>query len=513
VSCPTTTCRASGIWPTRSGAATWTSITSSARGQDDVLDSDAASGLVIRGGVLRFLSFAGQLGLSVVSTAVLTRRLGVSRFGQYTTVLSLVAVVAAVTDAGMSNIGTREYAILREPERTEMMRNLLGLRVALTLGGTVIVLAIAVAAGYDEALLLGAVLASLGLVAIVVQHTLLIPLTADLRLGTLSAVDLGRQVLLVGGLVALALGGAGVLPLLAVTLLVNLVLIGPVLLVRGRLSAGLSLQPAAWPPLLRAAVTFSLASAVGVIYIYTVQILTSLVASHHQNGLFAVSFRVFVVAAGVPGIIVSGTLPLLSRAARDDRDRLAHALRRIFETSLIAGVGAALVISAGSGFIVSVIAGPRYAAAAPVLALQAVAIVATFVGAGWSFALLSLHLHRGLLIANAAALAVSIVLTTVLAGVDGARGAAVATIGGEVTLALGMFAALTRGRPQYRPPALVVAKVALAGAIGAALSLVPSMPSLARAVVALAVYAVAIVVTGALPHELRMALRSPLSRR
>ena len=208
----------------------------------------------------------------------------------------------------------------------------------------------------------------------------------------------------------------------------------------------------------------------------------------------------------MPGLLVGAALPVLSRAARDDHDRLAYGLRRIFEISLVGGVGIAVAVSAGSGFIVSVIAGPRYSAAAPVLAIQAFAMVGSFVAAGWSFGLVSLRLHRGLLLANAAALAVSIVLTILLASSDGARGAAVATVCGESTLAVGTLLALAWHRPRYRPQIGVVIKVAAAGSVAALVSLVPSMPSIVRAIVAVAVYGAGVLLLRAIPSELRGAL-------
>ena len=58
--------------------------------------------MIVRGGVLRLGSYGLMVALSVLAAALLTRHLGVVRFGEYTTVLSLVGVVAAVTDAGMS---------------------------------------------------------------------------------------------------------------------------------------------------------------------------------------------------------------------------------------------------------------------------------------------------------------------------------------------------------------------------------------------------------------------------
>jgi O-antigen/teichoic acid export membrane protein len=472
-------------------------------GESDLLDSRRAGGVLLRGSVLRFGGFVATVGLSVVSATLLTRHLGVARFGQYTTVMSLVAVVAAVTDAGMSTYGTREYAIRREPGRSALMQVLLGLRVVLTLAGVTLTVAFALAAGYDTALLLGAVTASLATVPLVFQHTLSIPLSTELRLGTVSALEVGRQALLVAGLVALVVAGAGVLPLLTVPLITNALLIPPTArLVRGRISARLRLSPAQWPPLLRATVVFSLATAVGTIYVYTAQILTSLVTSRYQSGLFAVSFRVFIVSASVPGLLVGAALPLLSRAARDDTDRLAYALGRIFDTTLICGVGAALGVSAGSEFIVSVVAGPHYAGAATVLAIQAWAMVASFVVAGWSFGLLSLHEHRRLLLTNALALAVSVGLTLALAATDGAQGAAIATIGCEVTLAVSTLLALAWRRPAYRPQIAVVVKVTAAAGLGAAAGFAPDLPSLVRALLAIAVYAVAVLALRAVPAEL-----------
>ena len=144
--------------------------------------------------MLRVAGYVATVALSVLSSSLLTRHLGVSRFGQFTTISSLVALVAVVTDSGMANIGTREYATLKEPRRSEMMRSLLGLRIALTLVGVGLTMAWGLAVGYGPALLVGGLAASLATVVLVIQHTMTIPLTTDLRLGTLSLLDLaGRR--------------------------------------------------------------------------------------------------------------------------------------------------------------------------------------------------------------------------------------------------------------------------------------------------------------------------------
>jgi O-antigen/teichoic acid export membrane protein len=468
----------------------------------DVLDSSDAGGRIIRGGALRVGTYVLMMALSVLSAALLLRHLGVVTFGRYTTVISLVTVVATVTDAGMSVIGIREFSVREGAERDELMRDLLGLRMTLTAVGVLLVAAFALAAGYGTALLLGAVLASMGTIALVAQHTHTIPIAAELRLGTLSALELGRQVLTVAGIVVLVMLGAGVLPLLAVVLVVNLVLIPPTaMLARHKISMRLAIRPRRWATLLKLTVSFSLASAVGTLYMFTTQIITSLVASSHQSGLFAASFRVFIVVTVVPGTLAGGALPLLARAARDDRERLAYVMQRIFDASLILGVAAAVAILGGAQFVIEVIAGQEYAASAGVLRIQGLALVATFVLAGWGYALLAMKRYKDVLVANIGAFVVSCVATVVLASSHGAMGGAVATLFGESALALGSLLALVRGHRQLRPKVGIVLKVALAAAPAVALALLPGVASLVRALLALVAYGLLIVLTRAVPEE------------
>jgi O-antigen/teichoic acid export membrane protein len=471
--------------------------------QVDVLDTAQAGGLIIRGGALRLGSYVGIVVLSVLSTALLTRHLGVTMFGHYTTVISLVSVVSVITDAGMSNLGTREYAMRVGADREALLSDLLGLRVSLTLVGVLLASAFALAAGYDAALLAGTIVAGLATVVLVFQHTLSIPLSASLRIGAISALELTRQLLTVAAIVILIALGAGVFALLAVALAVNLVLVPlTAALVRGQISMRLHLRPRRWLGLMRLTVYFALATAVGTIYVYTAQILTSLVASEHQSGLFAASFRVFVVAAGVPGLLVGGALPMLARAARDDRDRLGYALQRIFEVSLILGVAAAVGMLAGAQFVIAVIAGPKFAASAAGLRVLGIAMIASFLTAGWGFALISVKRYRALLLANAAAFVVSCVLTLSLAATNGADGAALATLCGEATLAIASLIALIRHQPELRPRLAAVPKVALAAAPAVAIALAPGLSSIVRALLALVAYALIIALTRAVPREI-----------
>jgi O-antigen/teichoic acid export membrane protein len=262
-----------------------------------------------------------------------------------------------------------------------------------------------------------------------------------------------------------------------------------------------AVRPAMWMTLLRDTLTFSLATGVGAMYVFTTQILTSLSASGVQNGLFAASFRVFVVAASIAGLVVSAAFPVLARAARDDRERLRYAVQGMFEVVLILGVAAALGAVVGAAPIIELIAGPHFAQAAPALRIEGAALLASFILPALGMALISLHRHRALAIANLIALSITAALTIVLAKSHGATGAAVATVCGEWILCSCYLVALTRGADALRLDGTVALRVAVAAVPAFAVMLL-KLPAVAQLVAALVVYSGLILLVRAIPREL-----------
>jgi O-antigen/teichoic acid export membrane protein len=469
----------------------------------DVLDTTRAGNLIIRGGVVRGGGFVLSTLLALLGVALVTRHLGVADFGRFQTVISLITVVGTVTEAGMAALGLREYAQRQGADRDRLMRTLLGLRVALTLLGTAIAAAIAVAVGYDWELVLGTFLAGLGLVLLVVQTTFTIPLAAGLRNVALTLIELLRQVLTVGGYTALVLLGASVVWFLGVAIPVGLAVVAvAALLARSQIPLRPSLRLDEWRALMSAAAAFSMATAVGTIYLYTAQILTAAVTDARDTGLFSASFRVFVVIAGVPALLITVAFPLLSRAARDDRQRLAYAVQRLLDTTSILGFGAALALVVGASAIMDVMAGAGFADAVPALRIQGATLTATFILAPLGFALLSLHAHREILVANSVGLVVMLGSVSALAAQLGAEGAALGTVIGETTLAVAYLVALRRRAPDVLPGLGTAARALLAAGPCFAVLLIDGLPSWLAAPLALAAYAVLLIVVRAVPDEL-----------
>jgi O-antigen/teichoic acid export membrane protein len=150
---------------------------------------------------------------------------------------------------------------------------------------------------------------------------------------------------------------------------------------------------------------------------------------------------------------------------------------------------------------------PEFAPSIPVLRLQALTLVSTFLVATWSLLLLSLHQHRTLLIANALAVVVAVIAAVLLIPPMGAEGGALTTIAAETFLAGAYIVAQRRSHPEISIALGVLPKLVLAGALGCAIAFSP-LPDLVEAVILSVVYFAVLLATRAVPFEVFSALRS-----
>jgi O-antigen/teichoic acid export membrane protein len=480
----------------------------------DILDTEQAGPTAIRGGLLRIAGYVLSVALSVASAALLLRYLGPRDFGDYATVLAIVTIVGGFTEAGMTNIGLREWTVQEPRRRARMLRHLLGIRLSLTLAGSCLALGFGAAVGYGGVLVAGIALGAVGLVLQVLQTTYSVPLQSELRLGWVTALDLVRQVVAVAAIVALVVAGAELLPFFAVPIAAAVAaLIATVLLVRGRLALRPDLDLAEWRRLGRMTLPYAVATTTGLLYVYMAIVLMSLVASDLETGYFAASFRVFIVVGAVPGLVVASAFPILARAARDDRSRLSYAVQRLFDVSLAFGAGMALALVVGAEIAIDVVAGAEFEPSVDVLRILGAALLATFLLATWSYALLALARYRALVIVNAIALVVSAALTLTLGPTLGAEGAAIATLCGESALALAAGIAVVRAHRDLRLSLQALPPTLVAAAAGAALALVPGLPDLARVALASVGYGAVLAALGGVPAELREAIAGRIRRR
>jgi O-antigen/teichoic acid export membrane protein len=469
--------------------------------QPDSLLSPGAGQVALRGGTLRIGGYFIGILASTVSSAMLFRHLGVHIAGQYVTALSLVAILTSVSDLGLTAIGIREISTRAEAERWNLAKDLLGLKLTLTLIGGVAIIAIAWAA-YSADLAEGVALAVIGLGFSTTQDNYAIALIVNLRLGWVAAMDLMRNLLTAVFTVALVLLGAHLISFLGISIPVCIAeTIATAALVRHGRSLAPSFSLKRWRVFIKGVLPYSAAVAASVLYYRIAILLVSAIANATQLGFFSVSYRVIEVLTVVPGLLVSSAFPILANSARDDVARFDYALRKVFEISLIVGAWVAVSIAIAAPIAISIIGGPTFHGADNVLAVLGIGLGALFVNVVWGYGLLSLGLYRAILAINATALILNIAIVAPLTAIYGARGAAIGTGLTEVIVAIVQAGALVIHGHPLRQSVGIVPKVALAA--GAALSplAISGVPTLAKLAISTAIFGVVVLITKATPAE------------
>ncbi len=468
----------------------------------DVLDSPGTGRRVVRGSAARGLGFVATTLLGLLSVVLLTRHVGVGGYGRYQTVISLMMVVQVVTDAGLTAFATREYAQLGPDERVALVRVLLALRVTVTVSGVIVAAGVTALLGAPAVMVGGVLLTGAGLVLSLLYVTVQLPLLNDLRLGLVAWVDVVRQAGTTALVCALVLADASLGWFFAVTIPVHLALLAwMVVLVRGTVPLRPSFAGAR--AVLAPAVGVSVAVSLGVVYLYASQLLVSVSTGDHTTGVFSVAFRAFVLAASVPGVMVTGAFPVLSRLAAD-RPRLRDAMDQLLAGTLLLGGAAVVVCVLGAEPIVRVLGGEEFTDAAPVLRVMGAVLLLTFALPVLGFTLLARHRQSAQAVVNGLGLAVVCVAVPLLVRGHGPQGAAVGMLLGEATLVGGYLVLLSRDG--LTPAALPVVRVVALTAV----ALVPALlglPDVVAAVAGVALYAAGAILAGAVPAAVVAAVR------
>jgi O-antigen/teichoic acid export membrane protein len=466
---------------------------------------------ILAGGTWRMLAYAFSAALGVVMTAVISRALGPADFALFVTAMSLVTIALSLSDVGLLTLGIREYAA-QPPEIREInQRALIGLRLitsAITSTGIVV---FAIWKGYPKDLIWGLIVAGFGICGLSLCISYSVPLQATYRLGQVAALEAGRQALQMSLMMMFALLFANVGWLMAAFLPTGVVLAAAAGLMSRKLS---SIKPSFDLKVMRsmvvAAGAFAVAAAISTNYAYVAQIVSNSAMTSHESGMFGLAFRVFVVAIAAFSSGVGGAFALLVTAVTEgDRDRLAFATRRLFQSAWLAGVGGAVAFIAGAGFVVAMLGGREFEDAIPVVATIGLALPGSYVVSVAYLHLMADRHYKALIIRTAIGAMASIVATALLADAWGPLGAATGIIVGETVLALACLSkSFTVDRRTLPKPGWAIGVLAI-GAVSCAPALLP-LPSLVNAMLAGTVFLVLAVLFRAIPPELLHPVKSRL---
>jgi O-antigen/teichoic acid export membrane protein len=474
----------------------------------DILRTPKAGALMIRGGAIRTIGYAVTVGLGAAISVFLLRGLGVNEFGRYATVAALLAIVSTLSDTGSTAIGVRELSLRPAgPQRESLVQDLIAIRILLAGAGLALALTFAVIAGYDRTLIAGVLIGGIGVLLVNTQAMMMVPLSVDLRVGSITVIEIAKSVITLLAVAALATAGASLLPYFTVQILAGL---GALALTPKFVGSFRQLRPklrrSEAVSLMRDAIPIGIALAMNVLYLRLLVVIVSLTAGKTEMGLYGTAFRVVELFIGIPPIVIGVALPLLAVAGAEDLNRLRYGTERLLELAVSASMGLALIVTILAEPTLRLLGGEQYVGATRFLQTQIWALVPLAAGNVIVITLLSLRRQRDIALSNALALVVVLTAGLGLISVYGGEGAAITGLVAESVLLLASVAFLAAAQRSVLPRLRFVWRPLIALAAGLATMLVP-LPAGIDGLVAATVFCVVAFAVGAIPREILEALR------
>lgn len=320
--------------------------------------------------------------LGVVGVAIIARYLGAAGYGDYSAVVAFLQLVAIVADLGLYLTLLRELG--ERPADEHAWRFGSGLTLRMVTGAVVFGLAplIALAMPYPGTVKAGIALASAGYWFNQVATLLGVVFQQRLRMGWATLGDLLGRAAFIAALLWAVGADRGLLGVLWANVINGAVWAAALWwLARRLVSFRLQLNWPHWRATLAAAWPIGLGIGLNLIYFKADTVVLSLVRPAAEVGLYGAAYRVLEIIATVPHMVMGIALPLLASLwAAGKLDELRGATQKLFDLFWVMAwpIVAGVVVTATG--IMSLVAGPEFLAAGPILAVLVLAAGAIFFG-------------------------------------------------------------------------------------------------------------------------------------
>jgi O-antigen/teichoic acid export membrane protein len=321
-----------------------------------------------------------NLALGIVTTVVIVRALGATRYGQWATILATIELVAAVGNLGLQQVAVR-FAT-QDPEREgAWVGAATGLQLLIAVPVISVFLAVlALIASDSEMLVAGLVLSVLFLTSAL--STLRVVFQLHVRNHVVVAFTTANSVLWAGSVIAIAALGGGLVPF-------ALAFAGTAILVQGTMAL-VALRTIAvhwhgarafWPKLARIGISVGIASALTFAYGRIDQILVyELAPSSADVGLYAAMYKILDNAGFVPIAVMTTLFPIMAGLFPAEPERLRRIMQSAIDYLTMISLGALALTIVAAEPIIALLYGSDYVPGASILPILFGAFVPICIG-------------------------------------------------------------------------------------------------------------------------------------
>jgi len=341
--------------------------------------------------------------LGLVAIAIMTRYLGQTSFGQYTTVVAFLSFFAILADLGLTLVTVQLIsAVKNKIEEGNILSNLLGLRlvsalVFLGLGPLAIFLF-----PYERDIKIGVLITSLSFLFVALNQVFVGLFQKYLRMDKVSIAEIVNRICLLLGIILAVkydFGLNGILLATSISSAISFVM--HFVFSRGFAVIKLRFDFSYWRKVIAKSWPLAITIFFNLIYLRTDMLLLSLVKRPSQLGIIAevgiygAAYKVIDVLITLPFMFAGIILPILTvRWAEKDLDGFKNILQKSLDFMIILAIPIVIGTQFLAKEIIALIAGQEFSYAVPVLQMLIIASGLIFFGCMFSHAIIAIDRQK-----------------------------------------------------------------------------------------------------------------------
>ncbi|MCG2701080.1 MAG: flippase [Candidatus Falkowbacteria bacterium] len=333
--------------------------------------------------------------LGLLAIAIITRYLGKTGFGQYTTIITFLSFFGIIADLGLTLV-TVQMISRPGADQNKILSNLFSLRlvsVLVFLGAAPIV---AIFLPYEPIVKTGIIIAAFSFLFIALNQILVGLFQKNLRMDKAAIAEVVSRIALVLGIITVYRFKLGLTGVLAATVLsgaVNFVL--HFIFSRKFARIKLAIDLDVWKKIIKFSWPIALTIGFNLIYLKADTLILSLMKSQAEVGVYGAAYKVIDVLITLPFMFAGIILPILTMNwAKNNIQKFKDSLQRSFDAMMIIAVP--LVI--GSQFlakqIMVLVAGQEFELSGQILKILIIAAGLIFAGCMFAHAVIAMDKQK-----------------------------------------------------------------------------------------------------------------------
>lgn len=333
--------------------------------------------------------------LNLFAFAIMTRELGQSGFGEYTTVITFLSFFAIIADLGLTMVTVQMLGEAKKDE-PRILGNLFGLRLLSSLLFISLAPLMVIFFDYSAGIKMGVLIAAASFIFNSLNQIMVGLFQTRLKMNRVAwAETLSRVVMLLGVIFSVKMNW-GLQGMLAATTLASLAsFIMHFAFARRFAKIKPLFELSQWKQIMKLSWPLAITIAFNLIYLRADTLLLSIFKSQAEVGLYGAAYKIIDVLSSLPFMFAGVILPLMVLAWKErDRFKFNNLLQKSFDVLAMAAIPMVIGVQFLADETIVLVAGPEFIGAANIFRLLILAIAAIFLGNMMSHAVIAVNKQR-----------------------------------------------------------------------------------------------------------------------